>query len=134
MRSCCARLLAAAEERYGAVHVLVNNAGTTEFIPHTDLDAVTPENLLQTLRITDAAERARLGRAPRIGVSGLNPHAGEGGLFGAEDDQVVAPCIQAFARTHSKHCVISGPLPADTLFAKNFADLVTFQPRLWLQQ
>jgi 4-hydroxythreonine-4-phosphate dehydrogenase len=47
------------------------------------IDAVTPENLLETLRITHESVGALLQRAPRIGVAGLNPHAGEGGPFWA---------------------------------------------------
>ncbi len=46
------------------------------------IEAVTFDNVLQTLRITHGAVGASLGRAPRIAVAGLNPHAGEGGLFG----------------------------------------------------
>jgi 4-hydroxythreonine-4-phosphate dehydrogenase len=49
------------------------------------LDAVTFDQVLQTLQITHHSLQAMLGRAPRIAVAGLNPHAGEGGLFGRED-------------------------------------------------
>ncbi|RYF36504.1 MAG: 4-hydroxythreonine-4-phosphate dehydrogenase PdxA, partial [Comamonadaceae bacterium] len=52
------------------------------------IDAVTFDNVLQTLRITHAALSRSLGRAPRIGVAGLNPHAGEGGLFGREEQDI----------------------------------------------
>jgi 4-hydroxythreonine-4-phosphate dehydrogenase len=50
--------------------------------------------VLQTLRITHKA-CAALGRAPRIAVAGLNPHAGEGGLFGREEIEVIAPAVAA---------------------------------------
>ena len=63
------------------------------------LDAVTFDNVLQTLRITHAALRAVLGRAPRIGVAGLNPHAGEGGLFGREEIETIAPRPSGRARS-----------------------------------
>jgi 4-hydroxythreonine-4-phosphate dehydrogenase len=56
---------------------------------------------------------------PRIGVAALNPHAGESGLFGKEEIRVIAPAIRRFQRKHAKRCEISGPLPADTLFANN---------------
>src|SRR3989344_4169964 len=52
--------------------------------------AVTTDNVLQTLQITHAALVRSLGRAPRIAVAGLNPHAGEGGLFGNEEAEVIA--------------------------------------------
>ncbi len=51
--------------------------------------------------------------APRIAVAGLNPHAGEGGLFGREEERIIAPAI-ADARKHGVDA--SGPYPADSLF------------------
>jgi len=57
------------------------------------LDAVTRDNVLRTLQITHAALARSLGRTPRIGVAGLNPHAGEGGLFGSEELDAIAPAI-----------------------------------------
>jgi 4-hydroxythreonine-4-phosphate dehydrogenase len=52
---------------------------------------------------------------PRIGVAGLNPHAGEGGLFGDEEDQVIAPAV---ARAREQGICAEGPFPADTIFYK----------------
>jgi 4-hydroxythreonine-4-phosphate dehydrogenase len=79
------------------------------------IDAVTPDNVLQTLRIT-AAHWARLGLAPpRIAVAGLNPHAGEGGLFGREEIDVIAPAI-AQAQAEGIHA--SGPHAPDTVFMR----------------
>ena len=57
--------------------------------------AVTTDNILQTLQITHAALMRSLGRPPRIAVAGLNPHAGEGGLFGSEEVEVIAPALAA---------------------------------------
>ena len=48
------------------------------------LEAITIDRVLQTLRITDVALTRILGHRPRIAVAGVNPHAGEGGLFGHE--------------------------------------------------
>lgn len=79
------------------------------------INAVTPENLLQTLRITDAAERARLGRAPRIGVAGLNPHAGEGGLMGREELDIIIPTLQ---QARAEGLDVSGPHAPDTVFMR----------------
>jgi 4-hydroxythreonine-4-phosphate dehydrogenase len=79
------------------------------------LDAVTPENLSETLQITDKALRRLLGRAPRIAVAGLNPHAGEGGLFGREELEVIAPAIDA-ARAAGMD--VHGPIAPDTVFMR----------------
>jgi len=77
--------------------------------------AVTHENVLQTLLITHEALGRMLGRAPRIAVAGLNPHAGEGGLFGREEIDVIAPAIaQARARGVDAH----GPFAPDTVFMR----------------
>ena len=54
-------------------------------------------------------------RNPRIGVAGLNPHAGEGGLFGPEEGRVIAPAVK---RAQANRIRCSGPHPADTLFGK----------------
>jgi 4-hydroxythreonine-4-phosphate dehydrogenase len=79
------------------------------------LAAVTFENVLQTLLITHQSLRAVLGRAPRIGVAGLNPHAGEGGLFGREEIDVILPAVVA-ARLEGVHA--SDPQPPDTVFMR----------------
>jgi 4-hydroxythreonine-4-phosphate dehydrogenase len=79
------------------------------------IDAVTYDNVLQTLYITHAALSAVLGRAPRIGVAGLNPHAGEGGLFGREELDVIQPAIAA-AREQGME--VSGPWAPDTVFMR----------------
>lgn len=79
------------------------------------IEAVTHANVLETLRITHEALSAILGRAPRIGVAGLNPHAGEGGLFGREEIDIIAPAI-AQARAQGMH--VSGPFAPDTVFMR----------------
>lgn len=79
------------------------------------IDAVTPANVAQTLAITHAALLRTLGRAPRIGVAGLNPHAGEGGLFGSEEVRVIAPAIAA-ARAQGMD--VQGPFAPDTVFMR----------------
>lgn len=77
--------------------------------------------LLTTQRVEDAIALAHeacvsLGIAqPRIAVAGINPHAGEGGLLGHEDDAVIAPAIAA-ARARGLN--VTGPLPGDTVFGK----------------
>jgi 4-hydroxythreonine-4-phosphate dehydrogenase len=79
------------------------------------IDAVTHDNVLQTLRITRTALRASLGREPHIAVAGLNPHAGEGGLFGREEAEVIAPAIAA---ARAEGCTVSGPMAPDTVFMR----------------
>lgn len=79
------------------------------------LAAVTFDNVLQTLLITHSSLQAVLGRAPRIGVAGVNPHAGEGGLFGREELDVIAPAVAA-ARLQGLQ--VSAPQPPDTVFMR----------------
>jgi 4-hydroxythreonine-4-phosphate dehydrogenase len=79
------------------------------------LEAVTFDNVLQTLRIAHAALSASLGRAPRIAVAGLNPHAGEGGLFGREEIDIIAPAIAAAS---ALGLTVSGPFAPDTVFMR----------------
>ena len=79
------------------------------------IDAVTFDNVLQTLSITHTALSKSLGRAPHIGVAGLNPHAGEGGLFGPEERTFIAPAIAA-ARLEGMQ--VSGPFAPDTIFMR----------------
>ncbi len=79
------------------------------------LDAVTFEQVLATLQIAHAALLPLLGRAPRIGVAGLNPHAGEGGLFGREEIDVIVPALQAAAALGID---AQGPFAPDTVFMR----------------
>ena len=85
------------------------------------IEAVTFDNVLQTLLIADVSLRKILGRAPRIAVAGLNPHAGEGGLFGCEELEVIVPAMQAAS---AQGCNVSGPWAPDTVFmrARNLTD------------
>ena len=77
--------------------------------------ALTTSSLAATIELT-ARELPRFGIArPRIGVAGLNPHAGEHGLFGCEDQTVIAPAIAACCE---RGIDASGPWPADTLFVR----------------
>ena len=79
------------------------------------LAAVTQGNLLQTLQITHEALSRSLGRAPRIAVAGLNPHAGEGGLFGREEIEVIAPAV---ATARAQGLDVQGPFAPDTVFMR----------------
>ncbi|MGE0496972.1 MAG: 4-hydroxythreonine-4-phosphate dehydrogenase PdxA [Ramlibacter sp.] len=79
------------------------------------IEAVTLGNVLQTLRITHAAVGRALGRPARIAVAGLNPHAGEGGLFGREELDTIAPAVQA---AQAEGIQATGPLAPDTVFMR----------------
>ena len=76
--------------------------------------AITPAVLEQTIRILDADLRQKYGlAAPRILVTGLNPHAGEGGYLGSEEIEVITPVLE---KLRAEGLLLSGPHPADTLF------------------
>jgi 4-hydroxythreonine-4-phosphate dehydrogenase len=79
------------------------------------IEAVTSANVLQTLLITQQSLTAILGRAPRIAVAGLNPHAGEAGLFGREEIDIIAPAID---QARSQGLQVSGPFAPDTVFMR----------------
>ncbi|MBR0758469.1 4-hydroxythreonine-4-phosphate dehydrogenase PdxA [Bradyrhizobium jicamae] len=78
------------------------------------LAQLTTELIVATARIVVADMRARFGlKAPRLAISGLNPHAGEDGTLGTEDIDVVAPAIGIL---RNEGVAVRGPLPADTMF------------------
>lgn len=79
------------------------------------LEAITREQVLQTLRITHESLSRLLGRAPRIAVAGVNPHAGEGGLFGHEEIEILQPAIQMASM---EGLSVQGPLAPDTVFMR----------------
>ncbi len=77
-------------------------------------DYITAERLQAVIAVLEHDLRTRFGfSAPEIVVCGLNPHAGENGLLGTEDDAVIAPIVARLAQQGMK---IRGPLPADTAF------------------
>ncbi len=77
-------------------------------------DVLTIDSIIDTATITDRALRQDFGlKSPKIAVAGLNPHAGEEGEFGDEDQTLVQPAIQQLAQRGLK---ISGPYPSDSLF------------------
>jgi 4-hydroxythreonine-4-phosphate dehydrogenase len=80
---------------------------------------ITRERVEHVIRVADRTLR-RLGiEKPKIHVSGLNPHAGEGGLFGREEIEIIAPAIHAVA---ADGIDVSGPFGADTMFHKSGID------------
>ena len=86
---------------------------------HTSLrkaiEAITFDAVLETIRIAATAARRFTAGEPRVAVAGLNPHAGEGGLFGDEELLVIAPAVQA---ARAEGIDASGPFAPDTVFMR----------------
>jgi 4-hydroxythreonine-4-phosphate dehydrogenase len=110
------------QQRTGAAHVVMLLVGgglrvalaTTHLALAAVPRAITGASLAATLDVLHADLRAKFALpAPRIGVAGLNPHAGEGGHLGREEIEVIAP---ALAAARARGIDVTGPLPADTLF------------------
>ncbi len=126
-------LRAAGVRHPGHTEMLAERAGTTEFAMmlangelrvllvsiHLSLRdaiaAVTPQNELRAIRLAHRACRAYGIAHPRVAVAGLNPHAGEGGLFGREDQDTIAPAIAA---ARAEGIDATGPWPGDTVFMR----------------
>ena len=79
------------------------------------IELVRSERILTVLRLTSEAVRQMGIDGPRIAVAGLNPHAGEGGLFGDEEIKYIAPAIEAARREGMN---VTGPLPPDSVFLR----------------
>jgi 4-hydroxythreonine-4-phosphate dehydrogenase len=113
-------MLAELTGRKGSVMMLAHgNMRVSHVTTHVALEDVpkriTPERIRLVLDLTQDA-LVRLGIAkPHIAVAALNPHAGEGGLFGRQDIDVVAPII---AKANADGLHVSGPVPGDTVFVK----------------
>ena len=92
----------------GVIHATLHVALRTVF------DLLTVEEVESKILLADRALRPLTnGRPPRVAVAALNPHAGEGGLFGDEEIRVIAPAI---ARARALGVDVTGPIAADTLF------------------
>jgi 4-hydroxythreonine-4-phosphate dehydrogenase len=105
----------------GGRAVMMLTAGRFRVVPltvHIPLAAVpraiTPKRVFETIVITAAEliHRFRIKR-PRLAISGLNPHAGESGMLGREEETAIAPAIAA---ARASGLDVRGPLPADTMF------------------
>jgi 4-hydroxythreonine-4-phosphate dehydrogenase len=94
-------------DRLRVVHV------TTHRSLRQAIDAVTRERVLRTIELAAEAGPMLGIPQPRIGVAGLNPHAGEGGLFGDEEQTAITPAVN---NARQKGIDVTGPWPADTLF------------------
>jgi 4-hydroxythreonine-4-phosphate dehydrogenase len=79
------------------------------------LGMITPERITAAIELADATLTRMLGRRPRIGVAALNPHAGENGLFGREEIEMIAPTLETI-RARGIDC--AGPIPSDVIFIR----------------
>ena len=79
------------------------------------IEAITFDAVLDTIRIAAVAARRFAPAAPRVAVAGLNPHAGEGGLFGDEELRIIAPAVRA---ARAEGIDASGPFAPDTVFMR----------------
>ena len=78
------------------------------------LQALDKEKILRTIKLTHQTLTGWFGvKDPRIAVAGLNPHAGEQGAFGSEEEKIIAPAV---LKAQDQGLKVSGPYPPDTLF------------------
>jgi 4-hydroxythreonine-4-phosphate dehydrogenase len=82
------------------------------------VEGVTGPAIQDAIRLTDRTMRQAGIERPRIAVAALNPHAGENGLFGTEEIEIIRPAVQAMA---AAGIACEGPFPADTVYLKTFA-------------
>ena len=82
------------------------------------LDQITPASIEASIKLVDATMRRAGIEKPRIAVAALNPHGGEGGLFGQEEIEMIRPTVEAVA---AQGIDCKGPFPADTVYLKAFA-------------
>ena len=105
---------------FGEMNVLDNlwlSRVTSHVSLRTALDQITPARIDEALTLADATMRGAGFATPRIAVAALNPHGGEGGLFGREEIEIIAPAI---AHASRRGIACKGPYPADTVFLKAF--------------
>ena len=92
------------------------NARVTSHIPLKDVSAaLSQERIVEGIALTATALKAAGFNPPRIGIAALNPHAGDGGNFGREEIDIIAPAVQ---KAKAKGLPADGPYPADTVFVR----------------
>ncbi|MDF2782231.1 MAG: 4-hydroxythreonine-4-phosphate dehydrogenase [Geminicoccaceae bacterium] len=106
------------ESHVGEVNA-TDRLATTRVTSHVPLravaDLITEDGVLQAIRLAERTLRAAGTPRPRIAVAGLNPHAGDGGIFGREEIEVIAPAVE---RAKAEQIAASGPYPSDTVFLR----------------
>src|SRR5579884_3302226 len=117
----------------GHTEILAERTGTPQFamvlyadglaVAHVTLHValrdvfgqLSTQAIIDKVRLIDQLMTRLLGRRPRVGVSALNPHASDGGLFGDEEQKLIAPAV---ALAQAEGVEVSGPWPSDTLFVR----------------
>jgi 4-hydroxythreonine-4-phosphate dehydrogenase len=110
-----------ASDRLKVVHV------STHVSLREAIARAVPERVLATIRVGHEHLRRTGYDAPRIAVAGINPHCGEGGLFGTEDDEQIVPAVE---QARAEGIDVVGPIPPDTVFHRAYQggfDLVVAQ-------
>ncbi|KXF75598.1 4-hydroxythreonine-4-phosphate dehydrogenase [Paramesorhizobium deserti] len=121
LTGCKSSWMLLASERLNTIHV------STHVSLKQAIDRATPERIAETIRIGYKHFRRMGVENPRIAVAGINPHCGENGLFGREDDLQIAPGVE-MARAEGINVV--GPISADTVYHRAYHgafDLVVAQ-------
>jgi 4-hydroxythreonine-4-phosphate dehydrogenase len=89
---------------------------TTTHIALNDVSSsLSIERVRDTIRLANRFLQELGISTPRIAVCGVNPHAGESGIFGNEDDSIIKPAVQ---QASAEHISVSGPFPSDTIFRR----------------
>ncbi len=105
----------------GELNVVENawNARVTSHVALKDVSSlITVQSVCETIGFVNQVLRAYKGEAPKLAVSGLNPHCGENGLFGTEEGDAIAPAIE---KARAEGIDVLGPFPSDTIWLKVLA-------------
>lgn len=100
---------------------MLNNIAVVHVTTHCSLreaiDRITQKNVYRNIKLLNNTLTSLGINNPRIAVGGLNPHAGEGGLFGDEEIKHIIPAI---TQAKNENLTVTGPLPPDTVFSRAF--------------
>jgi 4-hydroxythreonine-4-phosphate dehydrogenase len=102
--------------RFGLLNTLGNlwTSRATSHVAHRQVsELITQEGVLEAIRLLDSTLRATGNCKPRIAVAGLNPHAGDGGMFGDEEIKTIKPAVKT---AQEEGITVGGPFPPDTIF------------------
>lgn len=102
--------------RFGLLNTLGNlwTSRATSHVAHRQVsDLINLEGVIEAIRLLDTTLRATGNSKPRIAVAGLNPHAGDGGMFGDEEIKTIRPAVKI---AQLEGIAVEGPFPPDTIF------------------
>ena len=92
------------------------NARVTSHVPLSGVaDMISTDRVFDRIKLTDDTMQGAGQPRPRIAVAALNPHAGDGGNFGHEEDEIIAPAIR---KAQERQINVSGPWPSDTVYLR----------------